>query len=61
MNESKPAIITRDELTVVRIPEWAAKLSDLLTAIIMSRCRTKADADRLMLMLREFEEACRLT
>lgn len=38
-------------------PTALSMLIKLLTALICSRCRTKADADRLMQMLREFEEA----
>lgn len=35
------------------------KLLDILTRLIMARCRTKADADDMMDMLFEFEQEAR--
>lgn len=42
-------------------PKAIEKLIALLAVLIRSRCRTKAEADRLMQMLREFEEAAKVS
>ena len=40
-------------------PKAIEKLIALLAVLIRSRCRTKAEADRLMQMLEEFKEEIR--
>lgn len=49
MNKSKsqPAAV---------VPEWAAKLHDILHELIRGRCRSKEDYHRLEKMLDEFIE-----
>lgn len=42
-------------------PKAIEKLIALLAVLIRSRCRTKAEADKLLQMLKEFEEAAKLS